>query len=637
MFDGDGKHMAKRKVAVFGSGWSSDIIQAIMKGIEQYSKEFLVDVMFYVNYASEGETLEQSRGEATIFQLPVLTDYDGIVLLSNTLYLPVQIPDLFEMVRKSGVPTICMERPIKGFPYIGTDNYSGMFGIVEHMITEHQCKNFLYMSGPYDHEENVLRIKAFTDACAKYEIEVSKDQFLEGDWSEYTAKNKVTDYLKLGGALPDCFVCSNDFSAMGVITALKEQGYKVPEDVRVVGFDDLAITSCYEPPITTVGRDSEKVGYEGMKLLDQMIAGGDIPEETMIPSRVIARASCGCEMSQEALDQAVFARNHIFLNDVSYMGLDMYFRNLHNRIRTLNSMDDLHIGFSDYFGNKHRNLQNFAIFVKPGLEASDSVHYIPELIYGRQGRRTLSHMIVPMLPEIYEQLVSMQQSVVLTIVPLHTEGLNVGYAIFSWSPELLSHNWLYVWTRQMNQILELVHHNIEIHTLNQKLARLSRTDILTNVYNRIGCEELGAELLEDTTQQMKGSCVIMVDMDRMKHINDRFGHTSGDQALRNLTQIITEVCPKDYIISRFGGDEFVVVGSCESEEYMKQLIDQIDARVKAANETLKYPFSASFGGFWKRGNLRMSFEECVSRADKAMYEMKELNHQRLDETLGDPV
>ncbi len=81
---------------------------------------------------------------------------------------------------------------------------------------------------------------------------------------------------------------------IGVVKALKEAEYKVPEDISVVGFDDLRLSAFLTPPLTTVYAPTELVGRTAAKLLFDFLAGKDVEPETLLPTEIVIRRSCGC-------------------------------------------------------------------------------------------------------------------------------------------------------------------------------------------------------------------------------------------------------------------------------------------------------------------------------------------------------
>jgi LacI family transcriptional regulator len=82
--------------------------------------------------------------------------------------------------------------------------------------------------------------------------------------------------------------------AIGVLTALDQAGLKVPEDIALVGFDDIYLARYLTPPLTTVRAPTEEVGREAIQLLIQQIQGQDTDPVVLLPTELVIRQSCGC-------------------------------------------------------------------------------------------------------------------------------------------------------------------------------------------------------------------------------------------------------------------------------------------------------------------------------------------------------
>ena len=162
-------------------------------------------------------------------------------------------------------------------------------------------------------------------------------------------------------------------------------------------------------------------------------------------------------------------------------------------------------------------------------------------------------------------------------------------------------------------ILFIVHQN----------NRLSR-DMLTGLFNRSQTDQqLSWELshLHDAKDRL---CVIMIDVDRFKSINDRFGHVQGDRALMAVAAILKRGCrPRDFV-GRFGGDEFIVIGHVADASGAEAVLEAINRECETFNHTGVEPFAIglSMGYALYSAQDVLSVDHVISRADQAMYQVK---------------
>ena len=126
-------------------------------------------------------------------------------------------------------------------------------------------------------------------------------------------------------------------------------------------------------------------------------------------------------------------------------------------------------------------------------------------------------------------------------------------------------------TRHIASGLGRARQNIKLDKLNKLLADISVRDELTGLYNRMGYEKIAIPYL-DELRHTKQNCVIMVaDINRMKVINDKFGHLQGDNAIKITADVIRGSIPAGWKAVRYGGDEYVIIGEYDASEDMEAI------------------------------------------------------------------
>lgn len=158
--------------------------------------------------------------------------------------------------------------------------------------------------------------------------------------------------------------------------------------------------------------------------------------------------------------------------------------------------------------------------------------------------------------------------------------------------------------------------------LNLQNTQISH-DNLTGLYNR---RFIDRQLSWEVAHLRKADYrlfLIMLDIDRFKSINDEYGHTVGDEALTNVSDILKKVCGASYFAGRFGGDEFLIIGHVKSEYEVKALIEQIDKMTELyCGPTSPYKLSVSTGYRLYSRNDSITPYSIISETDKEMYESK---------------
>lgn len=151
-------------------------------------------------------------------------------------------------------------------------------------------------------------------------------------------------------------------------------------------------------------------------------------------------------------------------------------------------------------------------------------------------------------------------------------------------------------------------------------------DVLTGLFNRQYMEHKMMELHQDTRLGYYG---IMLDVDFFKQINDRFGHSVGDDALCETANILRRATMSDAIPFRYAGDEFIIIMRTNDETDITHMQDRIRGEMRRFNEITKEPYRLSFSMGYARYDREDSVDNFLKRMDDNMYEDKQRNHKRL--------
>ncbi|KFJ02222.1 LacI family DNA-binding transcriptional regulator [Bifidobacterium thermacidophilum] len=183
----------------------------------------------------------------------------------------------------------------------GIDQWSAMKDVMGLLKTLGH-RSALYFAGPREWRDAATRLAAWNDLCAADAMNSVTIQCDSWDGSEaYARMNHVLEDIgRSGGKLPTAVVASNDAQAMAVARALHEHGMRIPQDVSVVGFDDMPGVDNMYPPLTTVRQDFEMLGQQAMREVLFLLGEGDKPQYAsvqhgvgMVPAKLIRRSSVG--------------------------------------------------------------------------------------------------------------------------------------------------------------------------------------------------------------------------------------------------------------------------------------------------------------------------------------------------------
>ena len=147
------------------------------------------------------------------------------------------------------------------------------------------------ITGPLVEDCAQDRHQGFSSALSRFKLDGKLLQSAEGDWSA-TSGYQIFQTWLANGELPTAIFAHNDRMAIGVISAARDAGIRVPEQVSVIGFDDMPLASYFDPPLTTIKQDTFMLGREAVKLLLEIIKNPDLPPQHIcFPCEIVHRKS----------------------------------------------------------------------------------------------------------------------------------------------------------------------------------------------------------------------------------------------------------------------------------------------------------------------------------------------------------
>jgi LacI family transcriptional regulator len=178
---------------------------------------------------------------------------------------------------------------------VAADNFSGSAAIIDHLIIGHGKRRLFYVDGPAnspDAGQRRLALEHVLRLHPQCQLIGSTQGILSVRSGELAGESLL---IRHRTALPDAVVCANDQMAIGVLRAFAAGGVRVPEDVAVVGFDDIALGSLYDPPLTTVHQPMRMLGERACaRLIDRIADPSLSPAVELLPTELVLRSSCGC-------------------------------------------------------------------------------------------------------------------------------------------------------------------------------------------------------------------------------------------------------------------------------------------------------------------------------------------------------
>jgi DNA-binding LacI/PurR family transcriptional regulator len=267
--------IAEPEMRIFSDPFFEQQVRGISRELTAYDSQL---VLLWVEGPGDHDRIARYLGGGHV---------DGALAFS--LHNDDELPAL---IGRTKIPMVFGGRPVSGsdltVPYVDADNRGGAREAVRHLVAR-GCKNVAHIAGPRDQTSAQDRTDGYHDVL----VDADPGLCCQGDFTEESGARAMAELLERRPDLDGVFV-SNDLMASGALRTLRERGLRVPDDVAVVGFDDMAtVVGTTDPPLTTVRQDIEGMGRLMVRLLMRLLneSGGAAPASVITPTTLVRRAS----------------------------------------------------------------------------------------------------------------------------------------------------------------------------------------------------------------------------------------------------------------------------------------------------------------------------------------------------------
>jgi signal transduction histidine kinase/DNA-binding LacI/PurR family transcriptional regulator len=231
-----------------------------------------------------------------VYDLASAENVDGLVVSGSALSSFVGVEGLRTFCgRYRPLPMVNLSVALEGIPAVLVDNDRGMREVMIHLIDVHGCRRVAFIPGPADNAEAQERYRAYTDVLKKRDVPFDPDLVTPpGDWNPPSGYDGVQFLLDQRKVRFDAVVAANDGMAIGALEALQARGIVVPDDIIVTGFNDSDEVRFATPPFTTIRQPIHDQVKQATKMVLAQLRGDQVPEQVILPTKLVVRQSCGC-------------------------------------------------------------------------------------------------------------------------------------------------------------------------------------------------------------------------------------------------------------------------------------------------------------------------------------------------------
>lgn len=642
----------KKNIVVLVSEIANDYTFSVLDGINQFFAD--KDVNLFVICTKLNQNLSAKQYWIGM-KMAEGEQIDGVIILSAVYISFISKKELANYISKfhtDNIVSISVNLPVKKSAWTYVSCKQAYNTIIKHLKNEHGCKNFAFMSAmDTGSEEAKDRYDAFIAAIKKNGLTFDEKRLFEGKFVYDVSHAEILKrYKKKSDIDFDAILAANDMMAFGIIDALESIGVKVPEDVKVVGYDDIIQAQTAEVSLSTINQQMELQGQTAAELVWKKANGNAIPKKTPIHIKPIFRHSCGCANTESSIIEKTKA-----YDGKQNVSISLYFekyliqQNIYYLLENLQSemtLEMLFERFESLLPDTSVNAITICMYDTPLLISHEEPIELPEkakikLHIDKTTNTKITDLNVSFNPRkmILPQKYLGSKSGSFMIHPIFFGYKQYGYIVCkTTSTEYLflmiylkSFSTIisqaYIYTKQLEENAKLTSENIMLQMDNSELNEISMIDSLTGVYNRRGLNEMGNESIKLAIKMNSTGIVFFADMDYLKKINDKYGHEMGDKAIQTEAEVFKTTFRQNDIISRLGGDEFAGVIPGLPYDHLEKTKTALKEACKTLSEKNGLPFeiSISFGAV-EFNSENCDLDKLIQLADKEQYKEKRKHH-----------
>ncbi|WBU37947.1 LacI family DNA-binding transcriptional regulator [Homoserinibacter sp. YIM 151385] len=267
-----GRHNA---IGIAFPGLSGPYFAELIRGLEEVAVERRLSVHILGTHLQDGAAAELAEMSRRV---------DGLIVHGGT----IPAARTAELARRAPLVVVGAE-PGTGPVSVRTDN-DPLRELVRHLIEDHGRTRLVFVGTPEGSPDMTERWATFRAVHEELGLRAPEEPVRVG----FQQSDGVLAADQVLASRADGAVCANDETALGLLVGVLGRGVRVPEDLAITGVDDVQLASMVTPSLTTLRRPLAEIGARAARLLLDIVEGREVPVETVLPTEVVRRGSCGC-------------------------------------------------------------------------------------------------------------------------------------------------------------------------------------------------------------------------------------------------------------------------------------------------------------------------------------------------------
>ncbi len=269
---------------------------AVIRGALSAARDLGVSVLCAAG-GRVGDAAPERGARNVAFELTNPETVSGVIAVTSVIGTAVGAAELGKWLERfTGLPLCCVGVDVAGKVVLEVDNAGGMQELVLHLAQKHARRRIAFIRGPVASAEANTRFEAYRRALGEAGLDFDPKLVAQGDFlkaSGAAAVSTLFDERRLGHGQVDAIVGANDYMAIGALRELARRQIEVPDEIAVVGFDDVESARFVRPALTTTSQPTELLGRRAVEGICGLAQGRPFGS-SFLPTKLALRTSCGC-------------------------------------------------------------------------------------------------------------------------------------------------------------------------------------------------------------------------------------------------------------------------------------------------------------------------------------------------------
>ena len=645
----------KFRVALIVDFISIEYSQRLFESVNEVCKEYDYELLVFPIGTLHSVRTAFGYQAVAIASLITKNSIDGIIFSTGVQLHFVTKSEILSYIKGfNPIPVVSVAIDIPGCPSITSDPYYAYKAIIDNLIDVQGCKKIAILGLRSSSSEIRIRRNTVNQILEEKNFPPENYTYFRMSFDYLTILKDLETYaISNDGKIEfDAIIAFNDEMAYAASEFVKRHGLRIPEDVQIVGFDDLEQSKYTNPSITSVNQHIDEHGRRAVKMLKKIFDNEEFERNVvLVNSAVFRESTCRLPYPEELentkyvdiqldaekvwnarnLLSGLYMRNAQIQKVINYysetqfdMSVDQLKSRLNSDLRDFGIKAAAVVVYEapieqtipfDYFNLPHRASLFCGFDESTGYDSE----ILPERIKFNPNERILP-----------DGIINFSESGTICM-SLYHNTLHYGYIVF----RIENHDDSFVYDFIIKIVSSLVSsifsyaevssEKNKFHKKFKELDAVANTDELTGLYNRRGLFDFGKTTLQFAKAMNQSGMIIYCDMDGLKKINDTFGHEAGDCAIIAESIILKGNFRSNDIVARIGGDEFVIISPGMKEETFRRIQEAIheDCRLWTEKNNSKYKLSISMG-YVKFPSEKVGYQitPLLSEADANLYVAK---------------